>query len=486
MNKAKLKLAAVEGLTQEELEKALELKQKQMKVKEEQLKNAPPDIKPLDWPRATERTTKSGETVVDPLVCIENTQALLKHYGAMIRYNEMSKDIEISIDEYFHRDTELNTKLTWITDKARIKGLRPTDIEEHVSFIASKNAYHPVRDWILSNEWDGTDRIEAFYSSIESNTDPAIKKLLMHRWAIMAIAAVFEQDGIRPQGVLTFEGAQGRGKTRWLHSIIGNSEWIAEGQALNPHDKDSVLDTVKKWIVELGEIQATFRRADIAALKGFITKNEDRVRPAYERKANTYARRTVFYGTVDESQFLMDKAGNRRFWTINVQSINTHHNIDVQQLWAQVYHDYKVNPKYWLEQEEIAMLNQHNEQFTVSDPVEQVLADRFCKGSQTRGKWMSPTEMLMLIYKGSKPSRNDVVDAARYLNKAQYKRRAKDQKFWVEDLDPVMDVIGLDGKTRVVSTLKHSGKRSLETIRKAFRDSDVFDIDSWDEANDVG
>jgi putative DNA primase/helicase len=148
------------------------------------------------------------------------------------------------------------------------------------------------------------------------------------------------------------------------------------------------------------------------------------VRPAYEKKANTYARRTVFFGTVDESQFLMDKAGNRRFWTISVDAVTTNHKIDVQQLWAEAYEDWKKDNKYWMDREEIQLLNEHNEQYMVGDPIEELIADRFVKGSAENGQWMNTTEIVSRIIKG-KPSKGDINDAARYLNKKGYKRRKK-------------------------------------------------------------
>ena len=46
--------------------------------------------------------------------------------------------------------------------------------------------------------------------------------------------------------------------------------YIKDGITLNPSDKDSVMQCVRNWIVELGELDATFRKSDIASLKSFI------------------------------------------------------------------------------------------------------------------------------------------------------------------------------------------------------------------------
>jgi putative DNA primase/helicase len=112
----------------------------------------------------------------------------------------------------------------------------------------------------------------------------------MWRWLISGVAAVFMERGFQSQGVLTLTGRQGLGKTRWLKSLVPNRDWIKDGVVLNPKDKDSVLQSVSRWIVELGELDATFKKADVAALKAFITMEEDVLRQAYAQKTDKYQR----------------------------------------------------------------------------------------------------------------------------------------------------------------------------------------------------
>jgi putative DNA primase/helicase len=405
--------------------------------------NASPDEKSITWVKFYVKTTKSGDEYEVPTSCLENTQALLSHYNITVKYNEMSKDVEIEVPgEEFHRDTALNTKLTWIRNKAAIKNYAKTEIDEHLGFIANKNAYHPVKDWILSKPWDKKSRLQPFYDSVKSDSD--LKELYMKKWGVMAVAAVFNPEGIRPQGILTFEGSQGLGKTTWLSSIIGNPKWIGEGQALDPENKDSVLDVVSRWIVELGEIQATFTRSDIQSLKAFVTKNEDRIRAPYDKKANMYARRTVFFGTVDEKNFLNDKNGTRRFWTVSVQDININHGIDTQQLWAELYEIYKSGYAWWMDREEIYQVNASNDEYMVVDAIEELLGEHCRVASPddkvTNFEWLNSTKILMRLGK-SNPSKTDCNTVAKWLRKknARYKR---DYRQYLVDVD----TINVEGK----------------------------------------
>jgi putative DNA primase/helicase len=127
-------------------------------------------------------------------------------------------------------------------------------------------------------------------------------------------------------------------------------------------------------MVELGELDATFRKADIAQLKAFITRDVDIIRRPYARKESTYARRTVFFASVNDEDFLRDPTGNRRFWTIKCENINYEHKVDMQQLWAQVYEIYKSGESWYLNEEEHKALNESNEEFLSVDPIEERIA----------------------------------------------------------------------------------------------------------------
>jgi putative DNA primase/helicase len=128
--------------------------------------------------------------------------------------------------------------------------------------------------------------------------------------------------------------------------------------------------------VELGELDSTFRKSDIAQLKAFITKAVDILRPAYAKRESRYPRRTVFFGSVNPREFLHDPTGNRRFWTIECDHINYDHNIDVQQMWAEVLHTWRQGEGYYLTADEMGQLNAHNDDFMSVDPVEERLLDR--------------------------------------------------------------------------------------------------------------
>lgn len=168
------------------------------------------------------------------------------------------------------------------------------------------------------------------------------------------------------------------GKTKWFKDLVPQElEVTKDGMMLDPKDKDSVYQCVTNWLVELGEVDATFRKADIAQLKAFLTKDTDILRLAYGRKTSEFARRTVFFASVNQEDYLSDPTGNRRFWTIECTSIHHSHNLPMQQIWAEFYELWKKGESHYLTTEEMMTLNAHNERFQIRDAFEELFLDKY-------------------------------------------------------------------------------------------------------------
>ena len=70
------------------------------------------------------------------------------------------------------------------------------------------------------------------------------------------------------------------------------------------------------WLVEVSELDA-FRRTDVSRIKQFLSLRADRFRAAYGRNVKELPRSCIFSGTTNNSDFLQDTTGNRRFWPID-------------------------------------------------------------------------------------------------------------------------------------------------------------------------
>jgi hypothetical protein len=79
--------------------------------------------------------------------------------------------------------------------------------------------------------------------------------------------------------------------------------------------KDAALQLAGVWIVELAELDA-ITRAEISRIKSFMSRRVDRFRTPYARRVEAFPRQCVFAGSVNETQYLRDPTGGRRFWPI--------------------------------------------------------------------------------------------------------------------------------------------------------------------------
>ncbi|WP_228368236.1 virulence-associated E family protein, partial [Klebsiella pneumoniae] len=170
-----------------------------------------------------------------------------------------------------------------------------------------------------------------------------------------------------------------------------------DGAVLDPANTDLVKNAVSHWIVELGELDATFRKADIARLKAFVTLPSDKLRLPYDRIESEYPRRTVLAASVNENRYLVDDTGNSRWWTVPVSRCNYRHSIDMQQLWAEVRVHFERGEQWWLTDAEELALQGRNEEHEAVDPVEEIISAKFDWESLPGGPgWrdMTATEVL--------------------------------------------------------------------------------------------
>ena len=370
-----------------------------------------------------------------PLAHISNLKEICRRLGVQVRYNVISKEEEVIIpNQSFSLDNEGNASLAWLESECSLFKMPTAKLPGFVTYIADQNQHNPVAQWVCSAQWDGKDHLGALLATVTikdaANTKAIeLKDTLIKRWMVSAIAGAFNPKGVSASGVLVFQGDQYVGKTKWFKSLVPEDKnLIKDGVILKPDDRDSVKQAVSFWLVELGELDSTFRKSDIAALKAFLTNDKDVLRRAYARKESQYARRTVFFGSVNPKEFLHDPTGNRRYWTIEVAHLNHSHNIDMQQVWAQVYELWKAGASHYLTPDEMGQLNNHNEDFTASDPIVEVVQTTFdweCKESNWR--WVTATDAVRECgYE--RPTKADVNYAAaaiRKLNGGQSRRTNK-------------------------------------------------------------
>lgn len=349
-------------------------------------------VNPFGWPHLTDK----GQ----PLNTAENLEYMLGEYGITCRYNQISKDVEIGIPgTSFSQDNRAAGSLATINSLCARNRMPKSDVSEYITLIADANQYNPAAEWIESKPWDGKDRIVDLVATLDP-ADAELAHTLLRRWMIGAVGCVYEPAGQSMQGVLVLQGPQNSGKTTWFWSLANRDKRLArEGVSLNPSDRDSVKGAISYWLVELGELDATFRKADVAALKQFLTKDQDELFLRYSRASSTFPRRTAFVGTVNPKHFLHDDTGNRRYWTIqHGEKLRGMHDVDMQQAWAQAKALWVAGEQHRLAREEMDRLNAVNEEHQEPNTLEELVLARYdWQDIGGRTNKMAASEVLIAI-----------------------------------------------------------------------------------------
>lgn len=316
-----------------------------------------------------------------PLATLENMRDLFNYRGIVCRYNVISKRVFFTIPaETFSMENGEEAALACIYSYIKEEEMPTDGYKAYTLRIADENQHNPALDWLRLKPWDGISRLQDLYDTIQSPETEA-KELLIRRWLITAVCMA-KGEGVDSAGCLVLQGPQDLGKTWWVRKLVDNpvlrKELIRTDATVDPRDKDSVSQVIAYWLVELGEIGATFRKSDIDALKAFITRDHDTMRRPYGEGDKRYPRRTALIASVDQMIYLHDTAGNRRFWTIPCTSINSYHEIDMQQLWAEVLDLVETHKEDWrLTPDEKAHVARINDEHMQIDPIQEMIAEKY-------------------------------------------------------------------------------------------------------------
>lgn len=294
----------------------------------------------------------------------------LEASGVYLRMNDMSDRIEYDTGAPVS-DAQLAVMLN------RMRDLDLKDIgrmKDAIVEAAVRNRYHPIRDYLQDLTWDGRDHFGALMSKL-TMTSP-IADVFWRKWLIGSVAKIFAGG---QNFMLVLLGGQNKGKSRLARWLCPMPEMFYEGP-INPDDKDSLVRLMNHWIWEVAELESTTKRSERAALKHFITTQIVTVRQSYGRTDTKKPASASLLGTINEdgTGFLNDTTGNRRYGVIHIADIDwSYENIDINQLWAQIYAAYLNGEQWELSQAEREIQAEINSGHMISSPVEELLLQYF-------------------------------------------------------------------------------------------------------------
>jgi putative DNA primase/helicase len=315
---------------------------------------AAPAVGDTDWTKLLERADKTGlplKTGNNVLIILENDPNL--------------KD-KIAFDEFANRGVVLGS-LPWdlrearrdwsdVDDKAlriyleRVYGLAcPSKIDDALGTCAYRHKFNDVQDYLRTLKWDGINRVDRLLIDYLGAEDTTYTRVVTRKSLVGAVARAMT-PGVKFDYVPILIGPQGVGKSTLIR-LLGRN-WFSDSLS-NFEGKEAAEMLQGVWINELGEL-SSLNKSETNIAKQFISRTEDIYREPFGKRTARYPRRCVFWGTTNESEFLKDSTGGRRFWPVETMTRQPVKNIfidlrnEVDQLWAEAVVRWQVGETLFL------------------------------------------------------------------------------------------------------------------------------------------
>lgn len=211
-------------------------------------------------------------------------------------------------------------------------------IYDATSLCAHKHKFNSVRDYLLSVKWDGVSRLETLFIDYFGADDNDYTKEVAKKSFVAAVARVM-QPGIKFDNMVIISGAQGIGKSTFF-SYLGK-DWFSDS-LVTFEGKEAAELIQGRWLIEVGELSG-MTKSETNTVKQFLSKTDDIYREAYGRRTAQFPRKCVFFGTTNDTEYLKDPTGGRRFWPVDANAEKATKSVfadlptEVDNIWAEAF-----------------------------------------------------------------------------------------------------------------------------------------------------
>lgn len=227
--------------------------------------------------------------------------------------------------------------------------------------------------------------------------------LYLKKWLVGMVASWISDDVVN-NVILVLIGEQGAYKTTWFNYLLPPplKQYFYTKTNANRMSKDDILTLAQYALVCCEELD-TMRPAELNQLKAAVTMPSIDERAAYAHYHEHRKHIASFCGTGNNTQFLSDPTGNRRWLPFEVENIVSprDHPFHYEGIYSQALALYESGFQYWFTKEEIQELNRHNRQFE-TPRLEHELVDLYFRRptDSELGEFMSVARALQMISNG--------------------------------------------------------------------------------------
>lgn len=217
-------------------------------------------------------------------------------------------------------------------------------LNDALNITEHKNAFHPVRDYLNSLEWDGVPRLATIFIDCFGVRDTAYAREVGIKFFVGAVRRVFIPAS-KMDYIPVLVSEEGLGKSKFVRRMA--KLWGSDTFYTFNGSKEAYEQLRGVWIMEIPELNGVQSKS-ANGRKAFVTKGEDRYRSAYLKYTKTYKRQCVFIASSNDVIFLDDPSEDgRRWWGLMCRkdyikiSVHDKEFLDlVDKYWAEAVHYY--------------------------------------------------------------------------------------------------------------------------------------------------
>lgn len=328
-----------------------------------------------------------------------------------LRFNEITSRVEYEIpadDTDSHRFMPVNDRIVnslW----SQMSTITRVNIQDMYRVIESDYVpvFNPFKEYLNNLSKPGEqDYIRELAQTVRvkgGEQEQKLWHLYLKKWLVGMVASWISEDVVN-NVILVLIGEQGAYKTTWFNYLLPPplKQYFYTKTNANRMSKDDILTLAQYALVCCEELD-TMRPAELNQLKAAVTMPSIDERAAYAHYHEHRKHIASFCGTGNNTQFLSDPTGNRRWLPFEVDSILSprEHPFHYEGIYAQALSLYTSGFQYWFTKEEIQELNRHNKQFETPH-LEHELVDLYFRRpiDSELGEFISVARALQMISNG--------------------------------------------------------------------------------------
>ena len=328
-----------------------------------------------------------------------------------LRFNEITSRVEYEIpadNTDAHRFMPVNDRIVnslW----SQMSTITRVNIQDMYRVIESDYVpvFNPFKEYLNNLSKPGEqDYIRELAQTVRvkgGEQEQKLWHLYLKKWLVGMVASWISEDVVN-NVILVLIGEQGAYKTTWFNYLLPPplKQYFYTKTNANRMSKDDLLTLAQYALVCCEELD-TMRPAELNQLKAAVTMPSIDERAAYAHYHEHRKHIASFCGTGNNTQFLSDPTGNRRWLPFEVDSILSprEHPFHYEGIYAQALSLYASGFQYWFTKEEIQELNRHNKQFETPH-LEHELVDLYFRRpiDSELGEFISVARALQMISNG--------------------------------------------------------------------------------------